>query len=85
MFALHSFSIFTISFLNLVSLRQHSSVSLFASSGEFSCSFMREWYLSLFTLLTFFLFFEFRETNYCSLGRLFICVSTPRYFVSLTI
>lgn len=28
-----------------------------------------------------FLFCEFRENNYCSLGGLFICMNTPGYFV----
>lgn len=37
--------------------------------------------LSLFILLLFLLFSEFRETNYCSLGGLFIFESTPGYFV----
>ena len=35
------------------------------------------WFLTFFILLIFFLFYEFRETNYCSLGGLFICDSTP--------
>ena len=36
---LYSFGIFTISFLKLVFVRSKRPISLFAPSGEFSCSF----------------------------------------------
>ena len=41
--AINSFRIFTVYFLNLVSVRLQRSVSLFAPSREFSCSFNWEW------------------------------------------
>ena len=77
-FILYSFSIFTISLLNSVSIGLQRSVSLFVASGEFSCSFNWEWF---FILLIFFLCCEFREANYYSLGRLFLCKSIPLYLV----
>ena len=70
----------TISFLNSVSLRLQRAVSLFPPLSEFSCSFNWECFLSFFSLLIFFLFCEFREMSYCSLGGLFICRSVPLYF-----
>ena len=42
-----------------MSNRLQRSVYLFATSGEFSCSFNWEWFLSFFTLLMFFFFCEF--------------------------
>ena len=63
-----------------MSVRFQRSVSLFPPSGEFSCSFNWEWFLT-FTLLIFVLFCEFRENNYCSLGGLFIYEKVPGYFV----
>ena len=72
----NSFIIFTISFLNSVSVRLQGSVSLFAFSGEF-CSFKWECFLSFPILLIFFLFCQFREYNYCSLGGLFIMRALP--------
>ena len=47
-------------------------VSLFIPSGEFSCSFNWEWFLSFYILLIVFLFCEFRENHYCGLRGLFI-------------
>ena len=79
-YVLNSFSIFTTSLLNLVSVRLQRSVSLFAPSVEFSCSFNWEWFLSFFILLIFFLFCEFRKNNYHSLGGLFIRKSAPGWF-----
>ena len=70
-FTLNSFIVFPISLLNLVSVRLQRSVSLFGASGEFSCYFNWEWFLSCFILLIFFLFCEFRETNYCSIEGYF--------------
>ena len=50
--------------MNSVSVRLQRSLSLFAPSGEFSCSFIWEWFLCYFILLIFFLFCEFRENSY---------------------
>ena len=64
-----------------MSVRLHRSVSLFAPSGEFSCAFNWEWFLSCFILFIFFLFCVFRETSYYSLGGLLVCESAPGYSV----
>ena len=77
--SLNSFSIFTISFVNSVSVRLQRSISLFAPLGEF-CSFNWEWLPSFFILLIFFLFCEYRDNNCCSIGGLFISTSAPGYF-----
>ena len=66
--------------MNVVIVTLQRFVSLFAHSGEFSCSFNWEWFLS-FILFIFFLFCEFRENNYCSLAGLCICKSVPGYFL----
>lgn len=71
---------FTISFLNSVSIRLQRSVSLFAPMEEFSYFFDWKYFMSFFILITFFLFCEFRENNYCSFGGLLTCESTPGYF-----
>ena len=83
-FTLNSFSILTVFFLNSVSIRLQRSVSLFAPSGEFSFFFNWEWFLNFFILLIVFFFKEFREKNFSSLGRFFLCVSPPEYFLKLT-
>ena len=58
-FTLNSFSIFTTSLWNSVSVRLQRSVSLFSASCEF-CSFNWECFLSFFILpMFFFLFFFF--------------------------
>ena len=44
----------TISFSNWISIQVQKSVSLFAPSGEFSCSYNLEGFLSFFILLIFF-------------------------------
>ena len=78
-----TFSIFIISFLNLVSVRLQ--IPLFAPSREFFCSFNGEWFLSFFILSVFFLFCELRENKYYGLGVLFICKNIPGYFGGLTV
>ena len=62
-FSLNSLSILTISLLNSMSVRMQNSVSLFAASCEFSCSFNWEWFLNFFILLMVFFSHEFREAK----------------------
>ena len=80
MFSLNFFSIFLISLLNSVSVRLQRSVSLFAATCEFSCSFNWEWFLRFFICLCFSFSVSLGKPTY-SFGGLLLCKSTPLYFV----
>ena len=83
---LNSFSIFITSFLNLVSVRLQRSVSLFAHSWEFSCSFNWDWFLgSLFCLHFSYSMSLGKTIIYYSLKGLFISGNIPGYLWGLTI